>query len=183
MQHKEVYLLFCKFTLHVSGVNHTHHPEYTKTVTTVSGTGNIFLCSYLPPTWPSLATLAGGSCTVRPLTEAVVTVLFTPDDGCGWHPEHVEWTCRIINRLLCVATRWTIINLTAGTYQSIKTTNKIHEFPRKKFKYPINEKSMLKLCDSGEYAWNCPKHEYSTSSTQNLPQQKSSKWKTPSSSY
>jgi hypothetical protein len=25
MQHKAVYLLFCKFTLHVSGVNHTHH--------------------------------------------------------------------------------------------------------------------------------------------------------------
>ena len=35
----------------------------------------------------------------------------TPDDGCGWHPQHVEWTCRIINRLLCVATRWTIINI------------------------------------------------------------------------
>ena len=30
MQHKAVYLLFCKFTLHVSGVNHTHHKEYTK---------------------------------------------------------------------------------------------------------------------------------------------------------
>jgi len=29
MQHKAVYLLFCKFTLHVSGVNHTHH-QYTK---------------------------------------------------------------------------------------------------------------------------------------------------------
>ena len=24
MQHKAVYLLFCKFTVHVSGVNHTH---------------------------------------------------------------------------------------------------------------------------------------------------------------
>ena len=30
MQHKAVYLLFCKFTLHVAGVNHTHHQEYTK---------------------------------------------------------------------------------------------------------------------------------------------------------
>jgi len=37
-------------------------------------------------------------------------ILCTPDDGCGWHPKHVEWTCRIINRLLCVASRWTIIN-------------------------------------------------------------------------
>ena len=39
MQHKAVYLLFCKFTLHVSGVNHTHHQE------------------------ASLATLVGGRCT------------------------------------------------------------------------------------------------------------------------
>jgi len=30
MQNKAVYLLFCKFTLHVSGVNHTHHQVYTK---------------------------------------------------------------------------------------------------------------------------------------------------------
>ena len=44
------------------------------------------------------------------VTEAVVTVLCTPDDGCGWHSKHVEWTCRIINRVLCVASRWTIIN-------------------------------------------------------------------------
>jgi len=39
-----------------------------------------FLCSYLYPTWPNLATLEGGSCTTP---EAVVTVLCTPDDGCG----------------------------------------------------------------------------------------------------
>jgi len=30
MQNKAVYLLFCKFILHVSGVNHTHHQEHTK---------------------------------------------------------------------------------------------------------------------------------------------------------
>jgi len=30
MQHKTVYLLFCKSTVRVSGVNHTHHQEYTK---------------------------------------------------------------------------------------------------------------------------------------------------------
>jgi len=42
MQNKAVYLLFCKFTLHVWGVNHTHHQEVHKTVTTVSGTGHIF---------------------------------------------------------------------------------------------------------------------------------------------
>ena len=65
-----------------------------------------FLCSYLPPTWPSM--LEGGSCTVQ---EAVVTVLCPPDDGCGWHLKHVKWTCRIINRLLCVASRWAVINI------------------------------------------------------------------------
>jgi len=42
MQHKAVYLLFCKSTLHVLGVKHTHHQEYTKTVTAASGTGHIF---------------------------------------------------------------------------------------------------------------------------------------------
>ena len=46
-----------------------------------------------------------------PVPEALVTVLCTPDDGCGWPPKHVEWTCRIINRLLCVASRWTIIHI------------------------------------------------------------------------
>ena len=56
----------------------------------------------------SLSTLEGGSCRVP---EAVVTVLCTPDDGCGWHSKHIDWTWRIINRLLCVASRWTIINI------------------------------------------------------------------------
>ena len=41
MQHKAVYLLFCKFTLNVWGVKHTHHQEYTK-LTTASGYGQIF---------------------------------------------------------------------------------------------------------------------------------------------
>jgi len=60
----------------------------------------------------SFATLEGGSCTkLWPIPGAVVTVLCTPVDGCGWHSKNVEWTCRIINRLLCVASRWTIINM------------------------------------------------------------------------
>jgi len=42
MQHKAVYLLFCTFTLHVSGANHTDHKEYTK-LTTASGTGHMFV--------------------------------------------------------------------------------------------------------------------------------------------
>ena len=48
---------------------------------------------------------------IWPVPEAVVTVLCNPDDGCGRHPKHVEWTRRIINRLLCVASHWTVINI------------------------------------------------------------------------
>jgi len=62
MQHKAVYLLFCKSTLHVSGVSHTHHQEYKKN------------CNYslrycaatsLQCGRASLATLEGGSCTTN----------------------------------------------------------------------------------------------------------------------
>ena len=80
-----------------------------KTVTTASGTGHAVLCSYIPPTWPRWREVAAQK--IWPVPEAVVTVVCTPDDGCGWHPKHVEWTCRIINKLLCVASRWTIINI------------------------------------------------------------------------
>ena len=79
-----------------------------KTITTASGTVQ------LPPS--NVVKLASSrwreaaAQNIWPVLEAVVTVLCNPDDGCGWHPKHVEWTCRIINRLLCVASRWTIIN-------------------------------------------------------------------------
>ena len=83
-----------------------------KTVTTASGTGHAFLCRYLPPSWPSWPRWREVAAQkIWPVSEAVVTVLFTPDDGCGWHLKHIEWTCRIINRLFCVASRWAIINL------------------------------------------------------------------------
>jgi len=61
----------------------------------------------------SISTVEGGSCTKNgwPVPEAVVTISCTPDDGCVWHPKHVEWTCGITNRLLCVASRWTVINI------------------------------------------------------------------------
>jgi len=79
-----------------------------KTVTTASGTGHIFCATTsLQRGQASFATLEGGS----GVPDAVVEVLCTPDDGCGWHTKHVEWTCRIINRLLCVASRWAIINI------------------------------------------------------------------------
>ena len=79
MQHKAVYLLFCKFTLHVSGANHTHISGVHKTVTTASGTVQLS-----PSNMTKLATLEGGSRAKNMTsTEAVVTVLCTPDDGCG----------------------------------------------------------------------------------------------------
>jgi len=52
MQHKAFYLLFCKFTPHVSGVSHTHHQEYTYCNYSL-WYWSYFLCSYLPSTWPS----------------------------------------------------------------------------------------------------------------------------------
>ena len=71
-------------------------------------TGHIFCAATsLQRGQASLTTMEGVNCTVP---EAVVTVLCTHDE-CGWHQKHVEWTCRIINRLLCVASRWTIINI------------------------------------------------------------------------
>jgi len=52
-----------------------------KTVTTASGTGHIFCtATSLQRGQATVATLEGGSCTVP---EAVLTVLCTPDDGCG----------------------------------------------------------------------------------------------------
>ena len=100
--------LFIILQVHSTCLERQPHPssgEHT-TVTTSSGTDHIFCtAASLQRGQASLATLE------RSVPEAVVTVLCIPDDGCGWHPKHVEWTCRIINRLLCVASRWIIINI------------------------------------------------------------------------
>jgi len=103
--------LFIILQVHSTCFGCQPHPSLGvhKTVTTASGTGHIYYAATsLQCGQASLATLKGGSCTVP---EAVITILCTPDDGCGWHLKHVEWTCRIINRLLCVASCWTIINI------------------------------------------------------------------------
>jgi len=89
-----------------------------KTVSTASGT------LQLPP-WPCWREVAAQK--IWRIPEAVVTVLCTPDDGCGWHSKHVEWICRIINRLLCVESRWTIINI--YYVMSIKT-NRVTMFKK-----------------------------------------------------
>ena len=47
----------------------------------------------------NLATLERGSCIdIRLVPQAVVTVLCTPDDGCGRHPKHVEGICSKIKQ-------------------------------------------------------------------------------------
>jgi len=101
--------LFIILQVHSTCFGCQPHPSsgVHKTVNTASGTGHIFCAATsFQHGQASLATLEGCNCTVP---EAVVTVLCTPDDGCGWRPKQVEWTCRIINRLLCVASRWTVI--------------------------------------------------------------------------
>jgi len=70
-----------------------------------------FLCSSFQrdQTWIHWREVAAQK--IWPVPKAVVTALCIPDNGCGWHPKHVDRTCRIINRLLCVASRWTIISI------------------------------------------------------------------------
>ena len=101
MQHKAVYLLFCKFTLHVSGVSHTHHRS----------TQNCnYSLRYCAATSLQRGQL-GGSCTKN----------MTSTGGCSYSFVYSWWrvwltpeTCRVNlqnNRLLCVASRWTIVNI------------------------------------------------------------------------
>ena len=85
------------------------------TTPTIRSTQNcnysLWYCSYLLPTWPSLATLEGGSCTK----------IMTSTGGCSYSFVYSCWwvwltpeTCRVNlqnNRLFCVASRWTTINL------------------------------------------------------------------------
>ena len=66
----------------------------------------IYIFNVVKLAWPRWKEVAAQKIWLVP--KAVVTVLCTPDDGCGWHPKHVDLTCRIINRLLCAACRWAI---------------------------------------------------------------------------
>jgi len=61
------------------------------------------LCSCLFPTWPTWPRWREVTAqNIWPVPEAVVTVLCTPDDGCGWHAKHVEWTA--IGNIFCAPT-------------------------------------------------------------------------------
>ena len=75
--------LFIILQVHSTCLRCQPHPSsgVHKTVTTASGNGHIFCAATtLQRGQASLATLEGGSCTVP---ETVVTVLCTPDGGCG----------------------------------------------------------------------------------------------------
>ena len=126
--------LFIILQVHSTCFGCPPHPSsgVHKTVSTDSGTGHIFcaatsmqhsqassatleavvtvLCT--PDDGCSLVTLQGGSCTKN----------MTSTEGCSYSFVYSGWwvwltpeTCRvnlqIINRLLCVATRWTVINI------------------------------------------------------------------------
>ena len=75
MRNKAVYLLFCKFTLHVSGCQPHRSSGVHKTVTTASSTLQLHTLQR-DQAWPRWRAKK-----ILPVPEAVVTVLCTPDDG------------------------------------------------------------------------------------------------------
>ena len=113
MQQYAVYTLFyCKIIVYVSGAVHTHHQEYTK-LKLQPPVQVICSCSYLTPTWPTWPRWSEVAAQIIWLVPvAVITVLCTPDNGCGRQPKHVEWySSKIKYRLHIVASRWTFINI------------------------------------------------------------------------
>ena len=95
--------LFIILQFHCTCFGCQPHPSsgLHKTVTTASDIVQLPPSNVAKLTWPLWREVAPQNTWSVP--ETVVTVLRTPDNGCGWHPKHVEWTCRIINRLFCVA--------------------------------------------------------------------------------
>ena len=89
--------LFIILQVHCTRLGCHPHPSSAvhKTVTTASGTGHIFCaatCIQRGQAWPCWREVAA-------VPEVAVTVLCIPDDGCGWHPKHVEWIYLNINQL------------------------------------------------------------------------------------
>jgi len=119
--------LFIILQVHYTCFGCQPHPSsgVHKTVTTAFGTGHIFCAAtslQRGQAWPRWREVAAQ----KHITSTGGCSYSFVYSGCGWHPKHVEWTCRIINRLLCVASRWAVINIITGDYQSIKPTNKIY---------------------------------------------------------
>jgi len=104
--------LFIILQVHSTCFGCQPHPSsgVHKAVTTASGTGHAVLCSYLPPMWPWPR-----------WREVVAQKNMTSTGGCSYSFMYSWWwvwltpeTCRVnlqINRLFCVASRWTIINV------------------------------------------------------------------------
>jgi len=99
--------LFLILQVHSTCFGCQPHPSWVhKTVTTASGTGQLLPsnvastggCNYSfvyswwmwlnGQAWPRWREVAAQK--IWPVPETIVTVLCTPDDGCGWHPKHVE---------------------------------------------------------------------------------------------
>ena len=67
--------IYCKFSLHVSRVHRPHHQEYIRL--------------QLQPLVQVIVTVI----VQRPVPEAAIIVLCTPDDGGDGHPKHEEKIC------------------------------------------------------------------------------------------
>ena len=82
------------------------HPSsgVRKTVTAASGTATTFLqCGLIWPCWRKVVAQI-----LWPVSEAVVTVLCTPDDGCDGHLKHVE-SDFAVKYLHTVASCWLLL--------------------------------------------------------------------------
>ena len=132
--------LFIILQVHSARFGCQPHPSsgVHKTVTTASGTGHIFfLCRYLPPSLQrghSLATSEGGSSTKN----------MTSTGGCSYSFVYSWWwlwTHRIINRLLCVVSGWTIINVnlyTISGFYEMKYGHQSHWWLQQFYKFRTN---------------------------------------------
>jgi hypothetical protein len=110
------YLFYCQVTLHVSGVSRTHHQEYTNCSYNHWYRSWIWRCNdkirlRRVHGWAATSLWSWPMTKVRQLlnhglfligfyhyifkfktcTSGCNYNLFTPDDGCGRNPKHVEW--------------------------------------------------------------------------------------------
>jgi hypothetical protein len=113
--------IYCKITLHISGVHRTHHQEYIKLqlqplvqVIHLRRRSHFSYDIQLRSSWSEVSRKESvlrvkrvwvncwivvgyhkrndfSYASVWPVPEAAVTVLCTPDDGCDGHPKHTEW--------------------------------------------------------------------------------------------
>jgi len=101
--------LFIILQVHCTCFGCQPHPSSGahKTVTTASGTGHVLLCSYLPPMWPSWPCQREVAAQYwRLQLQFCVLLMMDVVDTQNMYSE----LARIINKLLCVAPHWTIIN-------------------------------------------------------------------------